>query len=137
MVPRKLFSEEDLIEKMTSDLSYTNNDLRSINECLLETTYEYIDRGGKRIRPILAILIAECLQDEFTNHDIFGLSAVSLGEILGAVGEVIHNGSLVIDDIEDKSDFRRGKPCLHILKGDDIAINVGCFMYFQPLARLT
>jgi geranylgeranyl pyrophosphate synthase len=38
-----------------------NNDIESINESLLKTTYEYIDRGGKRIRPILAILIAECL----------------------------------------------------------------------------
>jgi geranylgeranyl pyrophosphate synthase len=53
-----------------------------------------------------------------------------LGEILGAIGEVLHNGSLVIDDIEDKSDFRRSKPCLHKIVGEDIAINAGCYMYF-------
>ena len=49
---------------------------------------------------------------------------------------MIHNGSLVIDDIEDSSDFRRGKECLHKVYGQDIAINVGCYMYFQPLTTL-
>lgn len=40
--------------------------------------------------------------------------------------EIIHNGSLVIDDIEDDSDFRRGRPCLHKIQkyGVDISINV-------------
>lgn len=55
---------------------------------------------------------------------------IEMSEHIGAIGEMIHNGSLVIDDIEDKSDFRRGKECLHKLYGQDIAINVGCYMYF-------
>ena len=55
---------------------------------------------------------------------------IAIAEEIGAVGEFIHNGSLVIDDIEDNSDLRRGKPCLHKIYGSDIAINVGCFMYF-------
>jgi geranylgeranyl pyrophosphate synthase len=47
--------------------------------------------------------------------------------------EIVHNGSLVIDDIEDDSKMRRGKPCIHLLYNLDVAVNAGCFMYFAPL----
>jgi geranylgeranyl pyrophosphate synthase len=49
------------------------------------------------------------------------------------ISEVIHNGTLIIDDIEDESEFRRGKPCTHKLFGFDMAINVGNAMYYLPL----
>ncbi len=45
---------------------------------------------------------------------------------------VVHN-SLIIDDIEDQSELRRGKPCLHKIFGLDIALNVGNFFYFFPI----
>jgi len=41
-----------------------------------------------------------------------------------------------LDDIEDDSHFRRGKPALHKLVGVDVAINAGNFMYFLPLRIL-
>lgn len=41
--------------------------------------------------------------------------------------------SLIVDDIEDDSDFRRGKPCLHKIYGEDIAINAGNSVYFIPI----
>lgn len=41
------------------------------------------------------------------------------------ITEIIHNGTLVIDDIEDNSEVRRGKPCLHLVYRPDVAINVG------------
>ena len=46
--------------------------------------------------------------------------------------EIIHNGTLIIDDIEDNSELRRGKPCTHNIFGIDIAINAGNFMYYLP-----
>jgi geranylgeranyl pyrophosphate synthase len=49
-----------------------------------------------------------------------------------ANGLVVHN-TLMVDDIEDDSDFRRGKPCIHKIYGNDIAINAGNAMYFLPL----
>lgn len=39
--------------------------------------------------------------------------------------ELIHNGTLVVDDIEDNSELRRGQPCLHKKYGIDVAINAG------------
>ena len=42
----------------------------------------------------------------------------------------------IIDDIEDESEFRRGKPCTHRLFGLDVAINAGNAMYYLPLLPL-
>lgn len=48
---------------------------------------------------------------------------------------VVHN-SIIVDDVEDQGELRRGKPCLHKIFGTDIAINVGNFMYYLPLLVL-
>ena len=50
--------------------------------------------------------------------------------------EFAHNASLIHDDIEDNSDERRGKPAIHLIYGNDAAINSGAFLYFLPLACL-
>jgi geranylgeranyl pyrophosphate synthase len=46
--------------------------------------------------------------------------------------ELIHAGSLVVDDIEDGSMIRRGKPALHIRYGLPTALNAGNWLYFWP-----
>lgn len=52
---------------------------------------------------------------------------------LGAIVEIIHAGSLVVDDIEDGSRTRRGEPCLHVRYGVPLALNAGNWMYFLAL----
>jgi geranylgeranyl pyrophosphate synthase len=52
------------------------------------------------------------------------------------IPEVVHNGTLVIDDIEDSSDVRRGKPCTYKIFGLDISVNAGNAMYYLPLVPL-
>jgi len=47
--------------------------------------------------------------------------------------EVVHAGSLIVDDIEDGSRERRGAPCLHLLHGTPLALNAGTWMYFWAL----
>ncbi len=47
--------------------------------------------------------------------------------------EMLHAGSLVIDDIEDEATHRRGAPALHRTWGVPIALNAGNWMYFWPL----
>lgn len=46
------------------------------------------------------------------------------------IPEMIHNASLIIDDIQDGSETRRGGPCVHKVVGIPTAINAGCAMYF-------
>ena len=45
--------------------------------------------------------------------------------------EFAHNGTLIIDNIEDDATLRRGKPVSHQLFGLNVAINSGNAMYFQ------
>ena len=50
--------------------------------------------------------------------------------------ELAHNGTIIVDDVEDSSPLRRGKPTLHLLYGMDVAVNAGNLLYFLPLALL-
>lgn len=49
---------------------------------------------------------------------------------LGSIIEALHAGSLIIDDIEDGSAYRRGAPALHCAYGVPRALNAGCWLYF-------
>jgi octaprenyl-diphosphate synthase len=91
---------------------------------LLEPGRELLGRGGKRWRPLLSLLVCESLGG--------GGAVLPLLPLV----ELPHNASLIHDDIEDNSDERRGRPAIHLLYGNDTAINSGCFLYFLPLACL-
>jgi geranylgeranyl pyrophosphate synthase len=52
---------------------------------------------------------------------------------LPAIVEIIHAGSLIVDDIEDGSTERRGAPCLHLSHGLGRALNGANWMYFWAL----
>jgi octaprenyl-diphosphate synthase len=82
---------------------------------------DLLDRGGKRWRPLLSLLVCEA----------FGGGDAVLP--LVPLVEFPHNASLIHDDLEDNSAQRRGKPAVHLLYGADTAINSGCFLYFLPL----
>jgi geranylgeranyl pyrophosphate synthase len=51
------------------------------------------------------------------------------------VTEIVHNGSLMIDDIEDGSNMRRGDLCTHKKFGIDVAVNAGNFMMVSPMNK--
>ncbi|CCE86614.1 Piso0_005114 [Millerozyma farinosa CBS 7064] len=60
------------------------------------------------------------------------------GEIINKVGEVIsilHQSSLLIDDIEDSSDYRRGYETAHRKFGVPLTINCGNLMYFVAIDK--
>ncbi len=57
-------------------------------------------------------------------------------DAIARVLEILHAGSLIVDDVEDRSEQRRGQPALHCLVGDALAINTGSWMYFWALAEL-
>jgi len=55
---------------------------------------------------------------------------------LAAIVELLHAGSLIVDDIEDGSGSRRGAPALHVSHGLPIALNAGNWMYFWALGLI-
>ncbi|MBI4531006.1 MAG: polyprenyl synthetase family protein [Candidatus Latescibacteria bacterium] len=79
---------------------------------------DYPERGGKRFRPALVLLACEALGAD-------KLKALTTA----AAFEILQSFLLIHDDIEDDSEVRRGKPCLHKTYGVPLAINVGDFLH--------
>ena len=75
-------------------------------------------RSGKRVRPVLCLLSCEACGGDWER----ALPA-------GAAIEIMHNFTLVHDDIEDRDETRRGRPTVWTLWGDAHAINVGDAMF--------
>ncbi len=50
--------------------------------------------------------------------------------------ELLHAGSLIVDDIQDASEERRGGPTLHRTHGLPVALNTGNWMYFVALEQI-
>lgn len=81
---------------------------------------------GKRIRPALCLLAAE----------IFGGKAEEA--LPGAVAvELVHNFSLVHDEVQDRDAERHGRPTLWARLGEAQAINAGDFLYTRAIRALT
>jgi len=121
-IPRKFTKEAVLFEFNPPS---RNCSTEALNKAIAEPIWEILDRGGKRWRPALFLLICEALGKNADDYLDFAI-----------IPEVIHNGTLIIDDIEDSSEFRRGKPCTYITYGMDIAVNAGNTMYYLPLLPL-
>ncbi|HTV20566.1 MAG TPA: polyprenyl synthetase family protein [Polyangiaceae bacterium] len=83
---------------------------------------DFVERPSKALR---AALVSRC-------HELAGGVGACPDE-LGAIVEILHAGSLIIDDIEDGSTSRRGRPALHALHGVPVALNAGNWMYFWAL----
>ena len=125
----KLFPHDGTIqswEYILGKATYTY-DIDTLNKSITIPFYEFMDRGGKRWRPVLMMLAYEALT---------GKSGDDVKSLCPAL-EILHNGTICIDDIEDDSKLRRDKPCLHLIYGNDIAINVGNFMYFIAFMHLS
>jgi len=81
--------------------------------------------GGKRTRPILCLLGAQAV----------GVDPICALSTAAAV-EYFQSAALIHDDIADKSELRRGEPCLHITEGVGLAINAGDLALVQVYAGL-
>jgi geranylgeranyl pyrophosphate synthase len=119
-LPRSLASKE--LENIFGKPRHAYDE-NALSGALSKPIWDFFDRGGKRIRPAMFLLVADALGGDIDKIKDFA-----------AVVEFAHEGSIMIDDIEDLGELRRGKPCTHKIFGEDIAINAGNFMYFLPLS---
>ena len=93
---------------------------------LFRPANEFLGHRGKRFRAALVEL----------SYRIGGGIAVFPRRLTDSI-EMLHAGSLIIDDIEDGSELRRGEPTLHRQVGLPLALNTGNWMYFRALESLT
>ncbi|MDN3382994.1 octaprenyl diphosphate synthase [Pseudoalteromonas sp. APC 3358] len=87
-----------------------------------------VSSGGKRVRPMLAILAAKALGYQGKDH-------ITLATIV----EFIHTATLLHDDVVDESNLRRGTPTANAEFGNAASVLVGDFIYtrsFQLMVGL-
>lgn len=106
----------DILKKYSKDIDVEiGNSLGTVDpEDLKKSTQHLIKAGGKKIRPSLVVLSSEA---------VGGTAEVALKT--AAAVELIHTFSLIHDDIMDKDVMRRGKPSVHVLWGEPMAILAG------------
>ncbi len=109
----------DLIASEELDHYMDGVDAPSMAATLIAPVREIVDRGGKSWRSYAAL--ACC--------DVVGGDSRQYVQWL-AMPELMHVGSLIIDDVQDRSTVRRGGPTCHVVHGEPIAINAGTAAYF-------
>lgn len=92
---------------------------------LYDLVSDYPRRGGRYMRPALCIAAARA-------HGATVEQALRCAVSV----ELLHNALLVIDDVQDESEERRGKPSLHAEWGVPIAVNIGSTMTVLSLIPL-
>jgi geranylgeranyl pyrophosphate synthase len=93
---------------------------------LLGDARAFLARPGKAFR---ARVIEAC-------HALAGGHDVSAVQPCVEAVELLHAGSLIVDDIEDEAEVRRGLPALHRTIGVPRALNTGNWLYFVALTKL-
>lgn len=94
----------------------------ALNETIIKPCRDLLSREKKYWRPVFALLLLETL----------GIPSGKYQQLLSVVPELTHTGTLIIDDIEDNGEVRRGDICIHHRYGTDVAINAANTLYFLP-----
>lgn len=87
---------------------------------LLGPAQEFLRRPGKALRARLVEL----------GWELGGGAPGAVPASLPSVVEALHAGSLIVDDVQDRSTVRRGGPTCHVVHGEPVAINAGTAAYF-------
>lgn len=101
--------------------------LSSPNRMMNRIVEEYLRRKGKQVRPIMVLLSARLLNARSQNSVISAAASV----------EMLHNASLIHDDVVDESKLRRGEPTINGIWDNHIAVLVGDYFTATSLRLAT
>ena len=125
-------AQNTIAQSIATDMEAVNAVIRQrlhSEVSLVNQIAEYIiSAGGKRIRPVLVLLLANA----------YGYKGAAHHE-LAAVVEFIHTATLLHDDVVDESSMRRGRQTANALFGNAASVLVGDFLYsrsFQMMVGL-
>ena len=112
-------------EVLETNIPYSKNANKAQDEILLEPFTYLLRKKGKDIRPKLlkAFNVWLNVPDEKV-------------KIIGDIIQMLHNASLLVDDIQDNSVLRRGNPCAHKIYGVASTINSANYVYFIGLEKI-
>lgn len=112
----------ELMASEEADHLMVGADVEVFTNTVIKPLRTIIDRGGKSWRSYAILLCIDCVGGDSSNYRHWL-----------AMPEIMHVGSLIVDDIQDKSEIRRGGPTAHKIFGDAISINAGTAGYFLAL----
>lgn len=112
------------------------DDLDAVNELIVEQLHSdvdlvenighyIVDAGGKRLRPLLVLLVSQSLGTTNTNR-----------HALAAIIEFIHTATLLHDDVVDMSALRRGRATANANWGNAPSVLVGDFIYSRAFQMM-
>lgn len=104
-----------ILEQLSSDVQLIN-----------QLGYYIVSGGGKRIRPMIAVLSARALGYQGNAH-------INIAALI----EFIHTATLLHDDVVDESDMRRGKATANAAFGNAASVLVGDFIYTRAFQMMT
>ena len=115
------------IEAELNDFIALFNQSLSHSDGLLESVLSHIrNRGGKRMRPMLMLLMAK-------NYG--GITEATLNAAVGL--ELLHTASLVHDDVVDESEERRGQQSVNATYDNKVAVLVGDYILSTALLNVS
>lgn len=96
------------------------------NVVLINQIGDYIiNSGGKRLRPLLVLLMARAMSYQGMHH-------IDLAVVI----EFIHTATLLHDDVVDASDMRRGQQSANAVFGNEASVLVGDFLYTRAFQMM-
>ena len=112
-----------------NDFSATNQvivgQLQSDVALVNQLGHYIVAAGGKRLRPLLVLMVANALGYQGTKH-----------HQTAAIVEFIHTATLLHDDVVDESDRRRGRETANALFGNAASVLVGDFLYSRSFQMM-
>ena len=109
------YNKKTSLSKSLSQTDFTNIQTQTSLPLLY-----YLNSTSKHLRTLIALIIG----------DVIGVQPRVPLFAIGKTIEIIHNSSLLIDDIQDQGEKRRGIKCAHREFGVDNTISSGCFGFF-------
>lgn len=122
----------------TEIMAYLREDMDRVNDLILRSLDSDIDllnhtnrallsRRGKQLRPMLALLAARACSGGIVTEDTIRFAAAS---------ELLHNATLLHDDVADGSTQRRGAPTVMSLLGSRASVLLGDFWLVRAVGRI-
>lgn len=101
-------------QRLSSDVALVN-----------QLSHYIVNSGGKRLRPLIALLSAKVFDYQGDMH-----------YLMAAIIEFIHTATLLHDDVVDESDLRRGNETANALFGNAASVLVGDFLYSRAFEMM-
>ena len=119
---------EELVGFVRDDLAAVENELAALSTrgtLVGGAGADLVHLGGKRLRPLCVVLASRV-----------GVASRSAVRDIAVAAELIHNATLLHDDVVDNADRRRGRPTARVELGNAASIFAGDYLLIEALQRV-